>query len=323
MNVIFILWICICGGVAHSLSFSLKHPGIYSMTSLVSPWWIHGFYQNCLFLKLMAFVLFGCVCVCVVEFMGFLYGVQVGGEGEDCMVWRLNGAKGIFSVSSFYRALVESVGGLFPWRSIWLAGVPSKVAFFAWMAVLDRILTIDNLVCHQYILVNRCCMYCSDVETTAHFLHCPVAYLLWVWFIRFLAWFGFSNGASRVFCWVGHGVGSGRSIRRLGLWPRCVWCGWFGWSIIGVSFKGWGCLSCLQNRFLVVSYSWVRGGMSWMCFLFLIFWMIFLVRCLVYNVFFASVWCLFLRIVASYLSKIKNKFPNYLKPHWFWSWASP
>lgn len=34
---------------------------------------------------------------------------------------------------------------MFPWKSIWKAKVPSKVAFFAWSAALRKILTIDNL----------------------------------------------------------------------------------------------------------------------------------------------------------------------------------
>jgi hypothetical protein len=33
----------------------------------------------------------------------------------------------------------------FPWKSIWRVEVPSRVAFFEWMAALGKILNLDNL----------------------------------------------------------------------------------------------------------------------------------------------------------------------------------
>lgn len=100
--------------------------------------------------------------------------------GEDELVWKVEGAKGRFSVSSFYWSLVGVVGRGFQWKSIWVPGVLSKVAFFMWTAAFSRNLTLDNLMRHGHILVNRCCTCCEDAETVDHlFLHCCVACRLW------------------------------------------------------------------------------------------------------------------------------------------------
>ncbi|XP_028087530.1 uncharacterized protein LOC114288243 [Camellia sinensis] len=60
---------------------------------------------------------------------------------NDTLVWVCPRAKGIFTVSSFYEALVEDkcvVDGSFvyPWKSVWVSGTPSKVSFFVWTASL-------------------------------------------------------------------------------------------------------------------------------------------------------------------------------------------
>ena len=54
--------------------------------------------------------------------------------------------------------------------------VPSKVAFFLWVAALGNILTEENLRKHNIILVSWCCMRKRDEETVDHLLlHCPIA----------------------------------------------------------------------------------------------------------------------------------------------------
>lgn len=52
------------------------------------------------------------------ELFTFLYGLGLLGKGEDVLVWNVVGAKGQFSIRSFYRCLVGEVGGMLPWRSI-------------------------------------------------------------------------------------------------------------------------------------------------------------------------------------------------------------
>ena len=44
---------------------------------------------------------------------------------------------------------------------------------------MGRILTIANLKKCQIIVIDWCCMYKGDVETTDNILHCPVAHKLW------------------------------------------------------------------------------------------------------------------------------------------------
>ncbi|GMP64507.1 hypothetical protein CsSME_00025748 [Camellia sinensis var. sinensis] len=71
--------------------------------------------------------------------------------------------------------------GEFPWCSVWVPGVPSKGAFFAWTTTFGRVLTINNLICRHHTLVNWCYMCCVDAEIVDHLLiHCPFASHLWV-----------------------------------------------------------------------------------------------------------------------------------------------
>lgn len=50
----------------------------------------------------------------LVELLGFLYGFQAGGTGEDSMVWYCPGSKGLFSVSPYYGALIHVDAVSFP-----------------------------------------------------------------------------------------------------------------------------------------------------------------------------------------------------------------
>jgi hypothetical protein len=93
--------------------------------------------------------------------------------------WRHNLNKG-FSVKEYYRYLSMASFDFFPWKSIWTAKVPPRVAFFSWTAALGRLLTIDNLRKRNLILVDWCCM-CKKGGESVDFLllHCPLAWELW------------------------------------------------------------------------------------------------------------------------------------------------
>jgi hypothetical protein len=57
---------------------------------------------------------------------------------------------------------------------------PTRVAFFVWSAVLDKILTHDNLHKRNVVVIERCCMCKKNGESMDHLLiHCEVEHDLW------------------------------------------------------------------------------------------------------------------------------------------------
>ena len=48
-------------------------------------------------------------------------------------------------VKDYYILLVSSNDYCLLWKSIWKQKIPSRVAFFVWIAALGKCLTIDNL----------------------------------------------------------------------------------------------------------------------------------------------------------------------------------
>ena len=113
------------------------------------------------------------------SFMGFLYSVPTRPGKMDSIFWNLS-SHASFEVSSFYSALSQLATSHFPWRLVWKAKVPSRVAFFIWTASLGKILTTDNLRRHRVIILDWCCLCKADGESVNHlFLHCLVARDLW------------------------------------------------------------------------------------------------------------------------------------------------
>lgn len=113
------------------------------------------------------------------SFFTLLYSLRVGSEGEDQLWWSPS-HKGNFYVKSFYKVLACKEVVHFPWRSIWRTKVSLKVAFFAWSAALEKILTLDNLRKRHAILIDRCCMCKMNGESVDHLrLHSEVACALW------------------------------------------------------------------------------------------------------------------------------------------------
>jgi hypothetical protein len=162
------------------------------------------------------------------SFLKIFYSVTITGIGEDKVCWLPSKAH-IFQVKSYYDTFTCKREGWFPWKSIWKAKVPPRVAFFTWTAALGRILTAENLRRRHIMLVSWCCMCKADGESVDHLLlHCVYAKELWD---LVLAMFGM--------CWVMPG-----SVRELlaawqgkmgkhpkhMIWsavPHCVmWCLW-------------------------------------------------------------------------------------------------
>lgn len=78
---------------------------------------------------------------------------------------------GFFSVKSYYLALIGRQRSSFPWKAIWKSKTPSRMAFFAWEALLESILTVDNLRARNRIYVNRCYM-CKGMKRALISCYC-------------------------------------------------------------------------------------------------------------------------------------------------------
>ncbi|RVW77485.1 hypothetical protein CK203_053447 [Vitis vinifera] len=63
---------------------------------------------------------------------------------EDLALWK-GGKNGKFDVKEAYGLLISHSTPLFPKKGIWVENIPSKLAFFAWEATWERVLTLDRL----------------------------------------------------------------------------------------------------------------------------------------------------------------------------------
>ena len=92
----------------------------------------------------------------------------------------LKSQSGKFEVKSYYKVLTQVDHPPFPWKSIWKVRVPTRIAFFTWIAALGKILTIDNLRKRKVLFLDWCCMCKSNGELVYHLLlHCPITRDLW------------------------------------------------------------------------------------------------------------------------------------------------
>ncbi|XP_039123625.1 uncharacterized protein LOC120260253 [Dioscorea cayenensis subsp. rotundata] len=109
-------------------------------------------------------------------------------SGIDERRWKLS-SNGKFSVKTFYNFLND--GGLRcdKTKVILKGDCPKKVNLFNWLALDNKILTLDNLALRGCnVLPTTTCVMChADVETAEHLLlHCPLATHIWTFFAHLL-----------------------------------------------------------------------------------------------------------------------------------------
>lgn len=138
----------------------------------------------------------------VIEFLAHLQDSHINLDLEDRRVWKFStGDK--FSVKSCYGHVVRSRMVVGPWKEIWYNGIPSKVQFFMWTAVLEKISTIDDLWWKGFYLPSICLLRSHDPESVSHlFIHCPFSWEIWCGVSR-------DFGSTFVAPWDLHGLLSG------------------------------------------------------------------------------------------------------------------
>ncbi|RVW88765.1 hypothetical protein CK203_034738 [Vitis vinifera] len=78
------------------------------------------------------------------QMFGTLKAKGVQRDVDDRVIWTVARC-GTFSIKSLYSILEPKDSLLFPCGSIWRSSVPPKVAFFAWEASWEKVLTLDQL----------------------------------------------------------------------------------------------------------------------------------------------------------------------------------
>uniref|UniRef100_A0A2N9J9F5 Reverse transcriptase domain-containing protein n=1 Tax=Fagus sylvatica TaxID=28930 RepID=A0A2N9J9F5_FAGSY len=163
------------------------------------------------------------------SFMTLLYSRQIRQGVADSLCWTPS-SRGLFEVRSFYSIMIHPSSQVsFPWKGVWKAKVPPRVAFFVWTSALGKILTTDNLRKRRVIIQDWCCMCKSSGESVNHLLlHCPVAWELWsmVLILFGITWVMPRGVVDLLNCW--HGPRSKSEAGKIWkMTPHCLmWCIW-------------------------------------------------------------------------------------------------
>ena len=162
------------------------------------------------------------------SFMDTMYGSSLKGFGEDKLSWKPDRNKGLM-VKDYYILLVGSNDCCFPSKSIWRQKIPSRVAFFVWIAALGKCLMIDNLQKRKVWILDWCCMCKYNGELVDHlFLHCLVAMDLWSMVLGLfgVSWVMPKSVVGLLACWQGW-FGRHRNDHIWIIVPHCLmWCLW-------------------------------------------------------------------------------------------------
>lgn len=73
-----------------------------------------------------------------------LEGISLDPSLVDGLDWPIS-QHGRFTSKSFYLEMVRCRNKPFPFKCIWISGIPSKVYFFLWNSFLETLRTLDHL----------------------------------------------------------------------------------------------------------------------------------------------------------------------------------
>ena len=175
------------------------------------------------------------------------------------MLWK-GGDSDRFRIRGAYNLLAAPIPLVFLGKNIWVDEVPTKVAFFAWEATWEKILTLDRLQMRGWQLPN-CCFLCGcEEENVNHILlDCTVVRTLWdITFALFgVQWVFPEKVKEALFCWWGPFVGK----KRKKIWksiPLCIF--WTVWKERNrLAFRGGSlAIQTLKNSFVCSLWSWAK-----------------------------------------------------------------
>jgi hypothetical protein len=196
----------------------------------------------------------------VVDYLHFHGTLPMRPGRTDSIFWNLS-RHASFEVSSFYSALSQPATSQFPWRLVWKAKVPSRVAFFIWTASLGKILTTDNLRKRRVIILDWCCLYKADGESVNHLLlHYPVARDLWnlVCCLFGVSWVMPRGVVDLLLCWNGS-LGNREASKIWKMIPHCImWCLW-GERNSRIFNGEESSIPALKFRFLLALFEWLKA----------------------------------------------------------------
>ena len=108
-----------------------------------------------------------------------LQGTQLRSDVEDDITWKFE-ANGEYSASSAYRAQFLGSTSTTMNKTVWKVWAPPKVKFFSWLAIQNRIWTVDRLEKRGWENCGLCTLCKRANETSSHlFFKCRFTRRIW------------------------------------------------------------------------------------------------------------------------------------------------
>jgi hypothetical protein len=160
-------------------------------------------------------------------------------EDEDEWRWKAE-EEGVFTVKSTYGLMSTKLlmrrdlgeDQIFSFKAIWKSPAPSKVAGLAWLVLLDRVPTRENLFRRKIIQgeEDQCCVFCGEhTESVQHlFVYC--GFVLQIWeqvFVWLRLNFSLPHSISSMLNLLGTTSGSKHSRKGMVMiWSAVIWGIW-------------------------------------------------------------------------------------------------